>query len=99
VSSQSLSRYEVKKLIFAGVFLIAGSPTFAEPQPYAGQQAREIKALTVAEIQAYLSGAGSGYAKAAELNHYPGPKHAIENAAASGCSRSGLHCAASRNSA
>jgi Spy/CpxP family protein refolding chaperone len=26
----------------------------------------------------YLSGAGMGYAKAAELNHYPGPMHVLE---------------------
>lgn len=72
----------MKKFILAGVFLIAGPPAFAETQPYAGQQAREIKALTAEEIQAYLAGAGSGFAKAAELNHYPGPMHALESAAA-----------------
>jgi hypothetical protein len=26
----------------------------------------------------YLSGAGMGYAKAAELNHFPGPMHVLE---------------------
>jgi hypothetical protein len=29
----------------------------------------------------YLSGAGMGYAKAAELNHFPGPMHVLELAA------------------
>jgi Spy/CpxP family protein refolding chaperone len=28
----------------------------------------------------YLSGAGMGYAKAAELNHFPGPMHVLEHA-------------------
>jgi Spy/CpxP family protein refolding chaperone len=31
-----------------------------------------------AEIDNYLAGSGMGYAKAAELNHYPGPKHVLE---------------------
>ena len=32
------------------------------------------------ETQAYLSGEGMGLAKAAELNHYPGPKHVLDAA-------------------
>lgn len=51
----------------------------AQPaQPYAGQQQRSIKALSDDEVKQYLSGAGMGYAKAAELNRYPGPLHALE---------------------
>jgi Spy/CpxP family protein refolding chaperone len=50
----------------------------AQHAPYAGQQSREIKALSPAEIQGYLSGSGMGLAKAAELHHYPGPKHVLE---------------------
>lgn len=30
------------------------------------------------EIQGYLAGHGMGFAKAAELNHYPGPMHVLE---------------------
>jgi hypothetical protein len=45
---------------------------------YAGQQSRDIKALSEDEVQAYLSGAGMGFAKAAELNRYPGPMRALE---------------------
>ena len=47
-------------------------------QPYAGQEMRDIKALSPAEIEDYLDGNGMGLAKAAELNHYPGPKHVME---------------------
>ena len=47
---------------------------------YAGQDKREIKALSTEEIQAYLSGEGMGLAKATELNHYPGPKHVLDSA-------------------
>ena len=49
-------------------------------QPYAGQQAREIKALSDSEIKELREGAGMGFAKAAELNRYPGPTHALEHA-------------------
>lgn len=48
------------------------------PSPYAGQEVREIKALSAQEQQQYLTGEGMGLAKAAELNHYPGPKHALD---------------------
>src|SRR5438445_11506302 len=46
--------------------------------PYSGQETREIKAVSKDEITGYLSGDGMGFAKAAELNHYPGPKHVLE---------------------
>ena len=65
-------------------FIVVGCmlfPGLAIPQshaPYAGQHEREIKALSAAEMRDYLDGKGMGYAKAAELNHYPGPAHALE---------------------
>jgi Spy/CpxP family protein refolding chaperone len=48
------------------------------PSPYAGQEQREIQALSTEEIAGHLSGSGMGLAKAAELNHYPGPKHVLD---------------------
>ena len=55
------------------------APTFGtQHQPYAHEQSREIKALSAEEVKQYLSGAGIGYAKAAELNHFPGPMHVLE---------------------
>lgn len=47
-------------------------------QSYAGQHTRDIKALSDQEVSQYLSGAGMGYARAAELNGYPGPMHVLE---------------------
>jgi uncharacterized cupredoxin-like copper-binding protein/Spy/CpxP family protein refolding chaperone len=35
-------------------------------------------ALSDEEIEEYRAGAGMGYAKAAELNHFPGPMHVLE---------------------
>ncbi len=46
--------------------------------PYAGQQSRPIKSLSDREVRDYLSGAGMGFARAAELNSYPGPMHVME---------------------
>ena len=45
---------------------------------YSVEENREIKSLSNEEILGYLAGQGMGFAKAAELNHYPGPKHVLE---------------------
>jgi hypothetical protein len=54
--------------------------------PYAGQESRTVKSLSEDDARALLSGAGMGLAKAAELNHYPGPRHAIDLASELGLS-------------
>ncbi|HEX9462001.1 MAG TPA: hypothetical protein VGB82_05320 [Alphaproteobacteria bacterium] len=46
--------------------------------PYAGQQDRAIKTLSDDEVADLLAGRGLGMARAGELNHYPGPAHALE---------------------
>ena len=55
-----------------------GQPTGSSP--YAGQQSRDIKALSETEMKELAEGAGMGFAKAAELNRYPGPTHTLEHA-------------------
>jgi len=52
----------------------------ADKSPYAGQDGREIKALSEADVRAYLDGTGMGMAKPAELNQYPGPRHVLDGA-------------------
>ena len=53
--------------------------TFPTPiSPYSGEQNRAIKALSAADITSLKSGAGMAYAKAAELNNFPGPAHVLE---------------------
>jgi hypothetical protein len=47
-------------------------------QPHAGQQQRAIKALSAGDVAGLLAGSGAGFAKAAELNGYPGPLHVLE---------------------
>ena len=63
-------------ILFVLVFHVTAKAV--ESSPYAGQEQREIKALSADEIQSYLAGKGAGFAKAAELNHYPGPAHVLE---------------------
>jgi len=62
------------------VLLAASLPigVIAQHSPYAGEAARPVKALSDQEIGDYLAGKGMGYAKAAELNGYPGPAHVLE---------------------
>lgn len=62
------------------LFLIGKSSAQHQHSPYAGQERQEIKSLSPEEVESYLTGQGMGFAKAAELNHYPGPKHVLEMA-------------------
>jgi len=48
------------------------------PSPYADETDREIKALAPEEAAGLLDGAGLGFAKAAELNGIPGPRHVLD---------------------
>ena len=48
---------------------------------YAGEERREIKSLSAEEVEGLLNGHGMGLAQAAELKHYPGPRHVLELAA------------------
>ena len=71
----------MKALVLAACVALAGCAGMAhEHSPYAGQQARGIKALSKQDVAGYESGAGMGLAKPAELNGFPGPMHSLENA-------------------
>jgi Spy/CpxP family protein refolding chaperone len=63
---------------FAVLAVLVSASVFAQQSPYAGQQTRGIKALSETEVADLLAGNGMGYAKAAELNGYPGPAHVLE---------------------
>ena len=61
------------------IFMLAPfGAALAQVSPYAGQQTREIKALSAQEIDDLLNARGMALAKAAELNGYPGPRHSLE---------------------
>jgi len=57
-----------------------------QQQPYASFEGRAIKALSDQQVRELKEGLGMGLALAAELNGYPGPRHAVELAGAMGLS-------------
>jgi hypothetical protein len=63
-------------LVSGGCSSIVGD--FSSATPYAGQQSRPIKALSAQDQRDLREGKGLGFAKAAELNGYPGPMHTLE---------------------
>jgi Spy/CpxP family protein refolding chaperone len=69
-------------LAAAAVFMAMPAPASDAPAPapslYAAQATVAIKALTAEEVDDLLAGRGMGFAKAAELNHYPGPRHVLD---------------------
>ena len=91
-----MKKFDKKFAIIIGVILIAivigifsqqdkttsqTSDESAIHSPYAGQEARGIKALSQDDIEGLLAGAGTpfgGMAKPAELNGYPGPRHVLD---------------------
>jgi len=68
--------------VILAAFFVRGSSAQEAPSPYRGQEGREIKALSVEEIDSLQAGDGMGLAKAAELNRYPGPRHVLQLAEA-----------------
>ncbi len=70
----------MQQMTIAAVLALLPLFAHATGQPYAGQDNRTIKALSEQEIADYRNGRGMGSAKAAELNHYPGPRHVLDHA-------------------
>lgn len=65
-------------LALIGAFVAQAEARAEMRSPYAGQERREIKALSEKDIEDLLAGRGMGLAKAAELNGHPGPAHVLE---------------------
>jgi hypothetical protein len=65
--------------IFGVAMLALTNPALGRQQsPYVEYQGRSIMALSAEQIGSYLAGDGMGFALAAELNGYPGPRHVLE---------------------
>lgn len=58
--------------------LVSGICSAQSHSPYAGFEARAIKALSDQQISDLRAGLGMSLALAAELNGYPGPRHTLE---------------------
>lgn len=85
---------DIRSLITALLALAAAAPLHAQHHhdhgaqhppapasaagPYAGLQAREIKALSAQQVADLRAGKGMSLALPAELNGYPGPSHVLE---------------------
>ena len=79
-----------KILFFLGFFSLVASLVvlssrfgYTQPQPsnlspYATQLDSPIRGLTTLEVNDLLNGRGAGYARMAELNGYPGPRHILD---------------------
>jgi hypothetical protein len=65
-------------ILVAAVFIFSAAASQAADTPYAGEQSRSIKSLSDSDVAGLLAGQGAGFAKAAELNGYPGPAHTLE---------------------
>lgn len=75
----------MRSWILALAALGAASPAAAQQHqhqhsPYMGLEHRQIKALSDSQIQQLQDGEGMSLALAAELNHYPGPRHVVDMA-------------------
>jgi hypothetical protein len=69
----------MRALLIAMAVVAGAAPVLADSRsPYAGQQTRQVKALSQVELDELRDGRGMGMAKAAELNSYPGPAHVLE---------------------
>lgn len=77
-----------KRMVAVAIALMGIAPAaWAQThQPYAGLQARPVKALLDQQIADLKAGRGMGLALAAELNGYPGPLHVLELATPLGLS-------------
>ena len=69
-----------RQIHIALALMLLGAQGAVADSPYTGQETRAIKALSDSEIADYRDGHGMGESKAAELNHYPGPKHVLDAA-------------------
>ena len=74
-------RHAISLLVLLLASSLVASAQETKHGAYAGEERRGIKSLSAAEVEELLNGHGMGLAKAAELNHYPGPRHVLELAA------------------
>src|SRR5690625_7642314 len=78
---QNTKNYMNKKItviLTTLLMMLAGQSLASESSPYAGEETREIKALSKSQIAGLLAGKGMGYGKSGELYGYPGPAHVLE---------------------
>jgi hypothetical protein len=70
-------RFEMLGIVCVAVFATAWAAN-ADTSPYTGMEHADIKALSAEEQATLRDGKGMGFARAAELNGFPGPAHVLE---------------------
>lgn len=60
------------------VFILTGCRLAPAPSPHTSQQESPVRGLSRQEVEDLLAGRGAGYARTAELNSYPGPRHVLD---------------------
>jgi Spy/CpxP family protein refolding chaperone len=73
-----MRRFAAFALALIALPAVADTSHHGPDSPYAGLEAREIKALSPEQIEDLKAGRGMGLALAAELNGYPGPRHVLD---------------------
>jgi LTXXQ motif family protein len=53
-------------------------PSGPAVSPYLAQQESPVRGLSAQEVDDLLNGRGAGFARTAELNSYPGPRHVLD---------------------
>jgi hypothetical protein len=69
----------MSKFVLSFFIMMPLATLASEQAPYAGEERRAIKSFSAQEIQSLQNGGGMGFAKLAELNHFPGPKHVLDS--------------------
>ena len=79
IALSSIWKTHMRSLNILALTLVAVvSPALGQQSPYVEYHGRPIKALSADQVGAYLAGDGMGFALAAELNGYPGPRHVLQ---------------------
>lgn len=65
-------------IIGAVLLLHSGYPQQMVHSPYISQLSSSVRGLSPQEVDDLLNGRGAGFARTAELNSYPGPRHVLD---------------------
>ena len=68
----------MSKLISLFLIMMPVHALASEQAPYAGEERRAIKSHSAQEVHSLQNGGGMGFAKVAELNHFPGPRRVLD---------------------
>ncbi|URD53392.1 hypothetical protein [Chroococcidiopsis sp. CCNUC1] len=62
----------------AGIFARMSAASQTPRSPYVDELSSPIRGLSTREVDDLLNGRGAGFARMAELNDYPGPRHVLD---------------------